>query len=269
MKKKKLIFAMAAVAGLTAYLTAPEKPAPEQIKPFYGRYFAHRGLHTKDGTTPENSLPAFRAAAQMGYGVELDVRLTKDNRVIVFHDENLMRLCGVDRYVESMTYEELSQLRISGTDNKIPLLSEALEVLDGAPVIVEVKRGHNNKLLCAMTMGYMRKYKGSYCVESFDPFIVTWFRRHAPDVLRGQLSKQYGGFPELDKPMNFILSHLLTNVVTRPNFIAYRIGKKSIAVRMCEKMGAMKVAWTARDASFTDGNDAVIFEHCLPDIRFK
>ena len=269
MKKKRIMIAAALTAGITAYLVAPEKPAREKTEPFYGRNFAHRGLHTKDGSTPENSLPAFRAAAEMGYGVELDVRLSKDNRVIVFHDENLKRLCGVDKYVESLTYEELSQLRILNTEYGIPLLADVLKVLDGVPVIVEVKRGHDNKLLCAMTMGHMRKYNGPYCVESFDPFIVTWFRRHAPDVLRGQLSKQYGGFPELDKPMNFILSHLLTNVVSRPNFIAYRIGKKSIAVKMCEKMGAMKFAWTAQDNSSEKYSDAVIFEHYKPNVRFK
>ncbi len=269
MKKRKLLTLMAAAAGVTAYLVAPERPTLEKAEPFYGRNFAHRGLYTKDGVTPENSLPAFRAAAKMGYGVELDVRLSKDNKVIVFHDENLKRLCGVDKYVESLTYEELSGLYLCGTEYKIPLLTEVLSELDGAPVIVEVKRGHNNKLLCAMTMGIMRKYKGPFCVESFDPFIVTWFKNHAPDVLRGQLSKQRKELKELDTFMGFVLSRLLTNVSARPNFIAYRIGKKPLTVKLCEKMGAMKFAWTARDSSEEADSDAVIFEHFLPNVRFK
>ena len=269
MKKRKILTLTAVAAGITAYLVAPERPAPEKTAPFYGRNFAHRGLYTKDGVIPETSLPAFRAAAEAGYGVELDVRLSKDNRVIVFHDENLKRLCGVDKYVESLTYDELSELRILDTECKIPLLNEVLAELDGAPVIVEVKRGHNNKLLCAMTMGIMRKYKGPFCVESFDPFIVTWFRNHAPDVLRGQLSKQQKDLKELDTFMGFVLSRLLTNVSARPNFVAYQVGRKPLTVKLCEKLGAMKVTWTAHDRSNEKDSDAVIFEHFRPGVSFK
>ncbi len=267
MKKSKLILSAVAAVGLFTFMIAPEKASEGQKAPFAGRNFAHRGLHTKDGVTPENSLPAFKAAATLGYGVELDVHLSKDGQVVVFHDDTLKRLCGVDDKIENLTYNNLCKLKLAGTDHKIPLLSEVMDELDGVPIILEIKRGAHNKELCEKTLGYIDSYKGAVCVESFDPTIVRWFKKHAPDILRGQLSaEKLEGQP---KALAFALSHLLLNFLSRPNFVAYGIGKKPLSVRLCELMGAMKVTWTSHDAKNEKNSDAVIFEHYLPNVRYR
>ncbi|NCC67490.1 MAG: glycerophosphodiester phosphodiesterase [Clostridia bacterium] len=277
MKKKSvsigLCFAAAAVAaaGSTAFLIAPERASAEKRKPFIKRNYAHRGLHTADTSVPENSLPAFAAAAKAGYGVELDVHITLDGALVVFHDDNTDRACGVDGVIEKMTFEELSRRRLFGTEYGIPLLSEVLETMGTqCPVIIELKRGTRNKELCRKTYDMMKKYRGNYCVESFDPRIVAWFRRHAPEVLRGQLASDPKDMAADTSRLNaFMIGNLLTNFMARPNFIAYKIGRKPLTVRLCEKMGAMKVGWVSNDSANEGKNDAVIFEHYSPETMFS
>lgn len=264
MKKSRLFFAGMAVASAYLFLIAPEKAPNEKKALFAGRNYAHRGLHNKDGNAPENSLPAFAAAAALGYGVELDVHITADDRIVVFHDDTLERMCGANYSIEELTYNELCKYRLAESDCKIPLLTEVMDVLNGVPIILELKRGKRNRRLCELTLDLIDSYNGQICVESFDPTIVRWFKKHAPDILRGQLSaKELEG---QSKPTQFILSRLLTNFLGRPNFVAYKIGKKPLSVRICEKMGAMKVAWTSHDYESEKNNDAVIFEHYLPNV---
>ena len=151
----KLVFGLgiASVGALAAaFLLAPEKAEEARRAPFYGRNFAHRGLHSPDKNRPENSLPAFAEAAAAGYGVELDVRLTRDGALVVFHDDDLSRLCGREEKVEALTLDEIRELRLCGTEFGIPLLSEALEILGpDSPVIIELKRGSRNTELCEKT----------------------------------------------------------------------------------------------------------------------
>ena len=198
----KIAAPAAACAGAFAFLVAPGRATRAQKAPFLCRNYAHRGLHTEDGSVPENSLPAFRAAAEAGYAVEMDVHLTADDQLVVFHDDTLERMCGVQGVIDDFTLAELRALRLGKTDCVIPTFAEALEALGGrVPLLLEVKRGHDNRRLCALTLEALRTYTGPYCVESFDPTIVAWFRRNAPDILRGQLSqppKEYG--TALSKP---------------------------------------------------------------------
>ena len=138
------------------------------------------------------------------------------------------------------------------------------------PLLLEVKRGHNNRRLCALTLAALRTYGGPYCVESFDPTIVAWFRRNAPDILRGQLSqppKDYG--KALNKPAAAIVGNVLTNVIARPQFIAYKIGPKPLSVRLCEAMGAVRAGWTSRAWTHEHDYDIVIFEHYRPGTWFR
>jgi len=261
-----------AAAAATAFLIAPEKPDEKKKAPFLGRNIAHRGLHTADGSVPENSLPAFRAAVEAGYGVEFDVHLTADDRLAVFHDDSLKRMCGVDRKLESMRYDDLRKLRLGATDEHIPLLSEVLGVIAGeTPIILELKRGHRNRELCERTYDVLQAYRGAVCIESFDPRIVRWWRKNAPEYLRGQLScvrREFGG--DTSRLSAFLLSNLLTNFLARPHFVAYGLkGRKPLTVRLCEAMGAMRVAWTSRDLAAERKNDAVVFEYYRPAQRYK
>ena len=269
--------AIAVLLVLTALwlaLVMPARSRKEQRAPFLGRTFAHRGLFSLDQSVPENSIPAFRAAVAAGYGVELDVQLTRDKQVVVFHDDDLLRACGVDARVDAYTFDELQALSLFGTKQKIPLFTEVLETIRGSiPVIVELKSGGDWKTLCPKTLELLYAYQGAYCVESFHPLLVRWFYLHAPKILRGQLSEA-ARFSRKGLPLYqaILMSRLFTNIFTHPHFIAYRVGPKCLSVRLCEWMGAMRIAWTARPgddhARLTRTNDAIIFEHYLPDTHF-
>ena len=258
-------------ATAATYLTAPDKANENMRAPFYGRNFAHRGLHTKDKSIPENSLPAFEEAAKNGYGVELDVHITKDDRIVVFHDDDLSRMCAAPGRIEDMTWDELCKLRLLETQYTIPLFSEVLsQISSRCPMIVELKRGKRNNELCKKTYEILKELGGTYCVESFDPRIVSWFRKHAPEVLRGQLSRYPADMvKDTGKLNSFIVGNLLTNVLARPHFIAYGIGKKPLTVRLCELFGTMKFAWTSHEPKNEANNDAVIFEYYRPAVKYK
>lgn len=266
----------AALCGSVAVLTplfllAPGGATKRQRAPFLGVNFAHRGLHSRDKTVPENSLEAFRLAARAGYGVELDVQLSRDGQVVVFHDDTLTRVCGVDRRVDELDYAELSRLKLCGQETGIPLLSQVLEVIRGrGPLIVELKTGRRNRELCEKTYALLENYRGDVCIESFDPRIVAWFRLHARDLVRGQLSMPVSRYPE-DMPLyrRFLLSHCLFNALARPQFIAYRIGYRPPTVRLAELLGAMKIGWTSHEPRNEKGRDGVIFEFYHPALKYK
>ena len=263
--------AVAAAAGTLCFLTAPGRAGKAQKKPFMYKNFAHRGLHSRAKSIPENSLAAFERAASAGYGMELDVQLSRDGEVVVFHDDDLKRVCGVEAKVADLTLEELKKLRLCGTEETIPLFSEVLKCVRGrGALIVELKNGKRNKELCEKTYELLRSYSGEYCIESFNPFIVRWFKRNAPEVLRGQLAthpEDYKG--EVNPVTGFLLGCVLLNFLSRPQFIAYKIGRKPFTVKLSELFGAMRVCWTSHEWMNEKGNHTVIFEFYKPKLSYK
>ncbi len=265
------------IAGLCAAATAiplallfPGQATKRQKAPFLGRNFAHRGLHSRDKSIPENSLPAFEAAVRAGYGMELDVQLSKDGEVVVFHDDTLDRVCGVHARVDELTLAELRELRLCGTDCGIPLFSEVLRTVKGrTPLIVELKTGRRNRELCEKTYALLAEYRGEACIESFNPLIVMWFRIHAHDMLRGQLAAPMKEYREQSRLQAFLLSHCLLNTLARPHFIAYKIGYRPPTVRLAERLGAMRVGWTSHEPKNERRRDVVIFEFYRPKVKFK
>ena len=272
LKKAALLGSCAVVAaGLPVFLFAPGAATKRQKAPFIGRNFAHRGLHSEDRSVPENSLEAFRLAGRAGYGVELDVQLTRDGQVVVFHDDTLDRVCGVHARLEDKSYNELKLLTLCGTDQRIPLLTEVLEVYGGrGPLLVELKNGSRNRELCEKTYAILSDYPGEVCIESFNPLIVRWFRRHAKDLLRGQLATSWCDYGDAVSTRDaFLLSRCFFNFLARPQFIAYRIGHRPLSVRLAEALGAMRFGWTAHNERAERGRDAVIFEFYRPQRYFK
>ena len=261
----------AIAAGLPVFLLAPGSVTKRQKAPFYGRNFAHRGLHSEDKSIPENSLEAFRLASRAGYGAEMDVQLTKDGQVVVFHDDTLDRVCGVHARVDEKSYDELKLLRLCGTDQRIPLLTEVLAVYGGrGPLIVELKNGRRNRELCEKTYAILSDYPGEVCIESFNPMIVRWFRHHGKDLVRGQLAAQPGEYGDAVSPRTaFLLSHCLLNFLSRPQFIAYRTGRRPLSVHLSEALGAMRFCWTSHHERNEHRRDGVIFEFYRPQLRFK
>ena len=275
MKKKTafgLFLGAAAAAALPVLLSAPGRVTKAQKAPFLGWNYAHRGLHKADKSVPENSLEAFRLAGEAGYGAELDVQLSKDGQVVVFHDDTLDRVCSVHGRVDAFPYEELRQMSLCGTDQHIPLFSQVLEVFGGrGPLVVELKTGPRNRELCEKTLALLEGYRGDVCIESFDPRIVAWFRRHAPKLLRGQLAAPIEEYTKdgRGKAQAFLLSRCLLNFLARPQFIAYKIGPRPLIVRLSELLGALKFGWTSHGQENEAGRDGVIFEFYRPRLRFK
>ncbi|MBL8967561.1 MAG: hypothetical protein JNG85_11145, partial [Spirochaetaceae bacterium] len=118
-------------------MLAPARPSRAARASLAGARYAHRGLYDNSGDAPENSMRAFDAAAEKGYGIELDVRLSKDGQVVVFHDSGLSRMCGVDAAVASRTFAELAEMRLLGTAERIPRFGDFLAMVAGrAPLLV-------------------------------------------------------------------------------------------------------------------------------------
>lgn len=260
------------------FLLHPARYSEAQKQTFYGVNHAHRGLHTKDKSVPENSLPAFAAAVAHGYGIELDIQLSQDGEVVVFHDDTLDRVCGVHGRVDAFPLEQLRQMRLCGSAETIPLFTEVLAAVQGkAPLIVELKTGPRNNELCekglALLRAYAEEYQGPFCVESFDPRIVGWFKKNAPDILRGQLSDRPANFKDQPWVLKTALGNLLTNVLARPQFIAYGPGPKTPLAKLAEALGAIRVCWTVHPeddvAAKEAANDAVIFEFYEPAPKYK
>lgn len=245
----------------------------------FRRYrYAHRGLHNIERRVPENSLLAFRYAVAGGFGAELDVRLTADKRLAVVHDSFLDRLCGVHRRVEEQNLAQLRQLSLLGTEEKIPLLEEVLPLFEGhAPVILELKAENGNwRELCVQTERLLSAYRGEYCVESFDPRVLRWFRKNEPFVLRGQLTENFlksGEAPGYGLPLRLAMTMLLPNVLTRPDFLAVRREDRDILpVRLCcGLLKGQEVSWTLRSqeelAAVEAAGALAIFEGFLPQKR--
>ena len=207
--------------------------------------YAHRGLH--DEKIPENSLAAFRAAVESGFGIELDVQLSKDGEVMVFHDESLLRVTGCDASLYTKTRVELSELCLANTDEKIPTLREVLDLVEGrVPLLVEIKSDHAVFDVCAKTAALLDTYHGAYMVESFHPLAVNWFRKNRPHVVRGQLSARL--FVKGKRtPSMFLVQNLLLNFLARPDFVAVRhVYGGYLPVRLCRALGAVTFAWTVK-----------------------
>lgn len=236
--------------------------------------YAHRGLYDKAAGIPENSLSAFSRAVAHGFGVELDVHLLRDGTLAVFHDSDIRRMTGRAGYLEDLSAEELGDYPLDGTGETIPQFCDVLALFEdtGLPIIVELKSFRDNyAALTERTMRELDKFRVVYCVESFDPRCVAWVRKHRPEVIRGQLSQNFlKDRGKLSLPMAFATTHLLSNIMVQPDFVAYRFkDRKKWAPQLCRRIyGAQRVYWTIRskeELSIAESDGAIaIFEHFLP-----
>lgn len=273
---KKFVRTMAYIGGIATgfylFASAPGIHKKTKWQHLTGWDYAHRGLYDNEHGIPENSMAAFRRAVDKGYGIELDVHLTADNQLVVFHDDTLTRMCGMNKKISSFLYSDLMQLRLLGTEESIPLFKDVLELIDGkVPLIIELKvDGSNQNLLCPLVWQLLSRYKGDYCIESFHPFVLQWFKRHEPQVVRGQLSCNFfKENPHCDIVL-FLMSNLMTNFFTHPDFIAYKyLDLDNPAVIYNRKLfHIMTVVWTIPGKPtydrFKNKVDAMIFEGFEP-----
>ena len=234
--------------------------------------YAHRGLFSNREGVPENSLVAFKYAIMGGFGIELDVRLTADGEAVVFHDCSLKRMCGEDVNLSSLTLAELRKYRLLETQYSIPTLKEVLKLVDGkVPLLVELKGENGDTSVCSVSAEILDTYNGAYCVESFNPLLLRWFKKKRPDVVRGQLvtnlmKSEKGGNPF----RNFALFSMLTNFLSRPDFVA--VDKKclrALPIKICTGIFSTKLfVWTVTKREHFDINrengDLSIFEGFNP-----
>lgn len=254
MKKGSIITLGAmTLTALWAGALAPRRNHPGWEK-FENHRYAHRGLHDLEAGRPENSLAAFRAAAERGYGAELDVHLMRDGNLAVVHDSSLVRVCGADVLIEDLCAEDLPNYRLYDTDETVPLFEDVLKIFERkTPLIIELKTANGNASeLTDAVMNALRAWGGDYCVESFDPMVLARLKSRYPQVFRGQLSSDFIRFKG-DSSVPFTsraaITYLLTTFLTKPDFIAYNErDRDNLSLRLMKWLyGVHEVSWTVRD----------------------
>lgn len=246
----------------------PNLSRRRQMSQFTNTEFAHRGLFSDARKIPENSMSAFREAVRKHVGIELDVHLTKDEKVVVFHDDTLTRMCQIDAIIEEMSYKDLKKLYLNHTSEKIPLLSDVLSYVNGrVPLLIELKLPSKSTRLCHEVHKLLKTYEGAYLIQSFNTIGIFWFRKHAPHTLCGQLSSNLTKIRKNEPWLAcFLVRFLLLNGIAKPDFISYKFKDASnISLRMIRFLYRTPVAvWTLRTPeAFHQAKqtyDMVIFE---------
>ncbi|MDR3292712.1 MAG: glycerophosphodiester phosphodiesterase [Clostridiales bacterium] len=211
----------------------------------YQKRIAHRGLH--NDLYPENSLAAFKNAIEHGYNIETDLYILKDGKIALFHDLHIKRMCGTDAKITDLSSEELKGCKLKNTEETIPLLEDLLNLAEGKTgLLLEFKSMSFSGKLEEVAYEILKNYKGDYAVQSFNPYSVLWFKKHAPTIYRGQLASSYEG-NRLQKSLTYALKSLRFRKLNKPDFIAYDI--KHIPNRYIEtakEEGKKILAWTVK-----------------------
>lgn len=204
------------------------------------RIISHRGIHDNKEIF-ENTLEAFELAIKEDYIIELDIRLTKDKKIVVFHDINTKRITNKNMIIEESNYDELNNQNII----HIPLMEEVLNLVNGkVPLLIEIKPNKNNGEIESLLVSLLKKYKGKYAIQSFSPKTLYWFKRNHPDILRGQLASKFKK-TKISSIKKIILRNMLLNTITKPNFISYKYNELSLAqIKKYQKKKVRIIGWT-------------------------
>lgn len=242
----KGVFASAVALGGLYVLSTQGRTGHPGLAALHNFKYAHRGLH--DAERPENSMAAFRAALEKGYGIELDVHLIKDGNLAVIHDRSLLRVTGKEGNVTDLTTEELADYHLSGTDETIPTFRQVLDLYAGkAPLIIELKSNDDVEALVDTAVKATEGYEGPYCMESFDPRCVYVLKKKYPHIIRGQLTEDFfRSGSKLPAPLKWALKHQALNFLTMPDFVAYKYRDlNTFSNTLVRKFwGVAGVAWT-------------------------
>lgn len=196
---------------------------------------ANRGYHDIKNGIADNSLLSFQRAIRYDYIIELDIHLTRDMKIVVFHDDNLKRVCGVDRKISDCTYDELKKLYLLNTKSKIPLLEEVLALVrNKVPIIIEIKGNNKYGVVEKYLVRLLDKYTGEYAIQSFNPLNVLWFKINRPNVVRGIIKNFYR--------KRDLKQLMVKNFLLRPDYIARNV-KFSSRRRGFNKL---IIGWTIR-----------------------
>lgn len=215
---------------------------------------AHRGLHDIAKGVPENSRMAFQKALEAGYAIELDVRITGDGQVVVFHDPDLQRLCGREGIVAKLPLSELKTLPLLGTQETVPSFRDVLDQVKGqVPLVVELKKdkGEAAGILEASVARMLQHYPGPFVVQSFNPRTVKWFQKNAPQIVRGQISTDLANMTKgLSWFTRIQLKRALMTGYGDPDFLAYDVRDlPSEITAAARRRGLPILSWTVRTAA--------------------
>ena len=238
---------------------------PQKSK-WYCKYkIAHRGLHNKE--FPENSLGAFENACNLGFAIELDVHALADGTVAVFHDQNTLRMCGIDRDIGLLTLDDLPKFKLLNSKYTIPTLAEVLDLVNGrVPIMIELKPASRKEKLEQKTYDIIKDYKGELAVKSFNPFSIAWFKKHANHIPRGLLSSffEHDNLPWIYKT---VLKKLLLFGMCQPDFISYNV--QNIPNKYVARKKVPVITWTVNSKDLENKIkkfvDSVVFEGYVPD----
>jgi glycerophosphoryl diester phosphodiesterase len=230
------------------------------------KFIAHRGLHDSK-IIPENSLLAFKNAVDKNYAIEFDVTISKDNQAIIFHDDDLFRLCNKKEKIEELEYKVLKQLKLYDTNEHIPLFSEMLEIVDAKiPLIIEIKKHRNIGILENIIVEYLKNYKGEYYICSFEKDILFWFKNNTKNINIGLIF-------EFESKKIFKYSKILflyKYYKTKPNFVSldYHLYENSSIYNFCKKKNLPVIFWTISSKELSeklfDKAAGLIFEKIIP-----
>ncbi len=264
MEKLLKVTAIGAIAlGGLYVLSTQGRPGHPGLGALQGWKYAHRGLH--DAEKPENSMAAFRAALENGYGIELDIHLMKDGNLAVIHDSSLKRTAGADVMITELTTEDLSNYHLEGTEETIPTFRQVLELFAGkAPLVIELKADDNCEALVDAAVKAMEGYEGPYCMESFDPRCVHVLKKKYPHIIRGQLTEDFfASGSKMAAPLKWAMKHQVMNFLTFPDFVAYKFrDRKTISNTLVRKFwGIQGVTWTLKSQ---EDLDTAVAEGWLP-----
>ena len=255
------------------FLTKPNKYRAE-MDAFKNVRYAHRGLH--NDKIPENSMEAFERAVIAGYGIELDVRVSSDGELMVFHDETLDRMTAEKGKFIERTADELKKIKLLGTENTIPTFREVLELVDGKiPLLVELKEFGSTFEATEKTAEILKEYKGPYIVESFNPLALKRLKEISPEIMRGFLSQNFDDSEEHKGIKYRLLKNMMLNFLCRPDFIAYRHSDYNRRALKFFKKNYKKtplIAWTVENAeddsaAIKNGFSGIIFQYYKPSLK--
>ena len=229
--------------------------------------YAHRGLHGNG--IPENSRAAFELACARGCGIELDVQLSRDGVVMVFHDYTLVRMTGCRQKLCELDAAELGTLALADTAETIPTLEEVLRLVNGrVPLLIELKGEDYNTALCAKVASLLKPYTGAYCFESFNPLLVRQMKKEMPEAVCGLLYTNVCREKKKYSALNMALTAMAFNFLACPDFIAYNANcRTSFPVRLVSSLyHTPRFVWTVRAdsdlATAHQNGECAIFEHC-------
>ena len=229
---------------------------------------AHRGLWGK--SLIENSLPAYQAAVDNGYPIEIDLFLTLDKRLVCFHDDTLTRMTGADGLLRDRTLNELKQLKLNGSEYSIPTFDEVLRLVNGkVPLLIEIK-DQPDKSVVDRVVKRLLDYDGEFAIQSFNPLYIRRVKKLAPHFIRGILAtKTYG--VKLKPFTRSVVKNMSLNFLIKPDFISY--SHEDLPLKPSKTKRAPVIAWTITNE--TDKATAmryaknVIFEGFIPEATIK